>query len=269
MKKIAFLFVLVFGLTAGCDYIDDPIQGGEGGGGNPTDSLVQKVLVEDYTGHNCPNCPDAATEADNLKAIYGDQVVVVAVHAGFFAQPTSSLPTDFRTTAGEAMNSFFGFLSYPSGMVNRIGYPGQHVLNFQAWPPAVADALLQTPLVDLNIEADFTGNTITADVEVIYQTDLDGDYALVLWITEDGIIAPQKNGVETIPDYEHNHVLRTSLNSTWGDTISSGPVEVLNPYNKSYSTSWNAEWNEQNCHVVAFLYDMATFEVLQVEEISL
>lgn len=269
MKKIAFLFVLVFGLTAGCDYIDDPIQGGDGGGGNPTDSLVQKVLVEDYTGHKCPNCPDAATEAEDLKAIYGDQVVIVAVHAGFFASPSTGFETDFTTPEGDAMNGFFGFAAYPTGMVNRKGYPGQHVLNFQAWPPAVADALMDEPLADLNLTATLEGNIVTADVEVIYQSALDGAYAAVVWITEDGIIAPQVYVGQTIPDYEHNHVLRTSLNSTWGDTISSGPVEVLTPYNETYSTSWNAEWNEQNCHVVAFLYDMATFEVLQVEEISL
>ncbi len=269
MKKLLYLIFLSVGLTAGCDYVDDPIQDRNGGGPNPTDSLVQKVLVEDYTGHKCPNCPEAATLAEDLKTTYGDRVVVVAVHAGFFASTSPGFETDFTTPEGEAMNSFFGFTAYPSGMVNRKGYPSQHILNFQAWPPEVSDAISKEPPAKVNIKTDLSSSTVTTDIEVIYQTSLNGNYAVVVWITEDGIIAPQVHTGQTISDYEHNHVLRASLSSTWGDTISSGPVDVSTPYTTSYTATWNAGWNEQNCHVVAFLCDIDTYEVLQVEEIKL
>ena len=268
MKKFIYVLALIFGLTAGCDYIDDPIQ--EGGiGPIPTDSVVQKVLVEDYTGHKCPNCPDAATEAEDLKAIYGDRVVVVAIHAGFFSSPSPGFETDFRTPAGDAMNTFFGFAAYPAGLVNRIGYPSQHILNFQAWPPAVAVALEESPAAKIEVNADLSGSTLSTSVEIEYQAEVDGDYSLIVWITEDGIIAPQVYVGQTIPDYEHNHVLRTAITPTWGDVVSMGAVDLDSTYTKTFSSNWNNEWNEQNCHVVAFLYDQQTLQVVQVEEIKL
>lgn len=268
MNKNFYFILLALGLTAGCDYISDPIQ--EGGiGPTPTDSVVQKVLVEDYTGHKCPNCPDAAQEAENLKAIYGDRVVVVAVHAGFFASTSPGFETEFRTPAGEEMNTFFGFSAYPSGLVNRTGYPSQHILNFQAWPPAVAVEFNKTPIAKISLESSLSGATLNTEVAVEYQSEVDGNYAVVVWVTEDGIIAPQVYIGQTIPDYEHNHVLRASLNNTWGETISTGVVDLDSTYTKTYTSNWNNDWNEQNCHVVAFLYDLETYEVKQVEEIKL
>jgi thiol-disulfide isomerase/thioredoxin len=259
--------------VASCDYIDDPIQGG-GNNPNPTDSIVKKVLVEDYTGHKCPNCPAAAEEAENLKDLYGKQVVLIAVHAGFFATPSPGFDYDFRTPEGDDLNSFFGFTAYPSGMVDRTGYSGQHILNYQAWPPKVADELLQEPEVSIDLTASLNGNSIEADIEIESLTELDGSYYLVLAITEDSIIQPQVNqlpqgGTETLSDYRHNHVLRGHMNGTWGDEVISGNFPAGQTVTYSNSINLGSDWNENHLHVVAYLYDLSDYRVLQAEEVTL
>ena len=74
----------------------------------------KRVLLEDYTGHTCPNCPTAGKLARDLKDQYPDQLIVMAVHAGWFARtyPESGVAQlfdyDFRTSAGTEWDAFFG-----------------------------------------------------------------------------------------------------------------------------------------------------------------
>src|SRR6185503_2892836 len=68
-----------------------------------TDTTPQPriVLLEDYTGHKCGNCPSAATKAAELKTLYGDKVVVMALHVGDFAKTSGTIFSyDFRTVPG-------------------------------------------------------------------------------------------------------------------------------------------------------------------------
>ena len=58
----------------------------------------KKILLEDYTGHKCGNCPRAAEKAEELKEIYGDQLIPIAIHAGFFASDFGgNFTTDFTS----------------------------------------------------------------------------------------------------------------------------------------------------------------------------
>ena len=71
-------------------------------------SFVKKVLIEDYTGFTCGNCPYAHQEAARLHDEYGDNVIVMAVHASFYANPTTAHPYDFRTETATEWDRFFG-----------------------------------------------------------------------------------------------------------------------------------------------------------------
>ena len=80
----------------------------------------RKVLVEEFTGVRCVNCPAGASELDNLRGIYGDRLVVVSVHAGEFSPPFSDSRFDFRTPEGEALEKRLGApLGYPTAVINR------------------------------------------------------------------------------------------------------------------------------------------------------
>lgn len=239
----------------------------------------KRVLLEDYTGHTCVNCPDAALIAHNLKNNLGNKLVIIAVHAGWFANPTPTgdFTDDFRTETGNAWDATFGIsnVGNPNGLVNRKNYTsGEHILSPAAWSGAVMDALDEPVLIDLKIDNDYDTATrqLSTDVTIEFVETIDQNLNLIVVITESGIIAPQKNNnAETGPtpiiyDYEHNDMLRASVNSIWGTPVAA--IGTTNPVSvkKSFTHTLNQTYKAANCKVVAFVYDTDTKEVLQAAE---
>ena len=94
MKKI--IPYLFFGFVfASCEVIEGPYMSGNI---NPIDTsnnnYVKNILIEDFTGHLCKNCPDAASELDAIQAVYGSRIIGLAIHSGStFARPYPIDPT--------------------------------------------------------------------------------------------------------------------------------------------------------------------------------
>src|SRR5690625_4110708 len=78
----------------------------------------KKVVLEEFTGINCVFCPDGHTRAQTIKDQNPDDVILVNVHVGPFANPGSGQP-DFRTSFGTALANQSGLTGYPSGTINR------------------------------------------------------------------------------------------------------------------------------------------------------
>ncbi len=235
---------------------------------NPVDTtsnetVVQKALIEDFTGHGCSSCPQASTEIEVLQNFHGNKLIAIGVHSGSFAQPQTgtAFTTDFRTSYGNEIHDLFSPSGYPVGVINRRGYPGNALINYGYWSAELESVFSQTP------QAAITMNE--SDGQIIVEArstngDLDG-LKLVVCITENGIIDWQINGSEIQDDYIHNHVLRTHLNGTWGDEIS------LTTTNSTFTFDYTLEnnWVKENCHAIAYIYNITTYEIIQVEEIHL
>jgi hypothetical protein len=109
---------------------------------------------------------------------------------------------------------------------------------------------------------------------VVFEKELDRNLNLCIVLTENEVIAPQKNNnmnvgpTPDIMDYEHDNLLRGAVNTPWGVTISSiGEVMPIDTkITKSYKVILDEDWDPYKCMVVAFVYDQDTYEVLQVSE---
>jgi len=289
MKNYIKILVLLFTLGlfwASCDKITFPYTTG-GNGDNLTNDTVRKVLLEDFTGHTCVNCPQAHKIADDLEKLYGKQLVVVAIHAGFFSKPKAvPYDDDFRTNEGTDLYNFFGVQSAPIGMVNRIKQNnGGYLVDKGAFATEVSKQIDSLPIEpDLYIYLEPTFNTgdstVNLQTDVTFLTNLpSGKYNLCVMITESGIIAAQKNNdpamgnVPVIVDYQHNHMLRGMLTTTWGDEIMDGaPTDGLVVYKNYSNFKLGKDWNPKNCHIVAFVYlaDGAhEKEIIQAQEVEL
>lgn len=287
---IAFIF-------QSCDYVANPYESNSAGSIIDTSGLdsnlvhIRKVLVEDYTGHKCPNCPAAATAAEQLSATYGDSVVVIGIHAGFFSTPTTpsgapagSYLTDFRTPEGNAFDSptYFGVsaMGNPNGMINRRYYTPtttNHIIYHTSWAAEVANLLAMPPVADLRIVKTYNASTRIIEMNVISQflsdTLVSGNYNLVVLLTQDSIVDWQQNGSTHVPDYVHRHVLRTAISPTWGDVLTSGTITPHGLLGKNYSYTLPTAFlgkpcDPGNCHVVAFIYNTANYEIIQADEVK-
>lgn len=278
MKKnsIIFLFLFFSVVFYSCDKIEAPYK--QGGSTNPTDTAaVQKILLEEFTGHQCPNCPAGGKIAQQLKAIYGEKMILISVHAGEFAETNSSgyFTYDFKCPIGNELNTFFGIWGYPNGLVNRNGFDQNHIVSPAGWGTRIESIINQQPKIEIKLNN--TYNTANRNVETTVDAtilqELSGNYKISAYITEDSIVKPQQtqNDVEypsnIIESYVHRHVLRGSMNGTWGDTIFSQSLEEGTASQKIFNGTLNAAWNENHCYIVVFIYDVATNEIIQVEEL--
>ena len=271
-KFIILLTVVLVSFITACDVVEPPYVKY-----NPVDAKT-KLLLEDYTGHDCVNCPSAALKAHDLKEEYEDDLVIIAVHAGWFARPIPqepSLASDFRCDAGEAWYDFFKAFANPVGMVNRIeSSPGDYLIDWEEWELAVKHELQKEPEAGLTIENTFDESTRKLETTITTQfiTAQTDQFNLIVCVTQDSIIDGQKNnnsdiGPALIEDYVFMHMLRGSLNGDWGKLLTDDdPVKVGQDYTKTISYTFPEEWIEKDCHVVAFIYSAQTLTILQVEE---
>ena len=275
MKKISNLIILLAisaFLIPACDIVEEPylVPVSGGNGMDPGDN-IRKILLEDYTGQQCPNCPEAAEVAHDLKADYGEQLIILAVHAGIYSVPetTGDFTADYRTQVGTDLNNFYAFPGYPMGMVNRTEYGGSKIMLKDSWESAVAVQAELEAQAAISITPTYNSGSRKLDclLETEFLEDMDGTYNICAFISESGIISPQKTKTGINLTYEHNHVLRASMNGTWGDAVGTdGQAVAGSKMTNSYSFTLPAEWNAENCSVIAFVYNTTTTEIVQAEE---
>ncbi len=232
-------------------------------------TVFRKVLIEEYTGHRCTNCPDGHRELASLHERYGDSLVAIGIHAGTFALPMGDFTTDFRTEEGNTLYQDYTInqIGTPAAVVNRTQHGNAYPLSIPAWQPAIEEELTHDCVAAVQIINIFDAATqkLTAHTKTTLLNGYSGEVQLALYVIENGIVAPQKDGEEVISDYVHNHVLRGSLNGVYGTQLTT--PEEDGTYLKSYELDCSTNsWNISNCSVVAILMDAETREVLQVEQ---
>jgi hypothetical protein len=235
---------------------------------------IRKILLEDYTGHKCVNCPEASITAKSLEAANEGKVIVMAVHAGYYALPGSGEYTlDLRSEPSEEWNSEFGIISNPSGMVNRRVFGTSRVLGPDKWGDAIDEIITTAPDAQMLMKNtyDIDSRTLDSKVYTHFLNPLTGTYNIIVAVIEDSIIGAQKNNnaqVGPTPDwynYIFNDVMRGSLNGTWGELLTAS-VNTTSTYVGNFSTVLDAKINDENCYLLAIIYNESTKEVVQVEK---
>ncbi|HRH09993.1 MAG TPA: Omp28 family outer membrane lipoprotein [Bacteroidia bacterium] len=279
MNKLSFLALFVAIAFTACDKVKNPIQTSTGSttNNNNPSTLVRKVLLEDYTGHKCGNCPAAAIVAESLSEQYAGKVIPIAVHAGFFAKTTLQHPDSYTCTAGNEWDAGTGFgistAGNPNGMVNRKDFPGHGLIQKEdKWPTTVALALNDPYILGLTLKTTYDGGTrvLNTEVKAKFATTYTNNVKLQVIFVEDSVIGAQTDyskNPDFIPNYVFMHMLRGDLNGPWGANLKNTPIANndsvtvnLSPFNLG------SQYKDKNISVIAFAYDATTKEVLQVEK---
>ena len=287
--KNSILFISVFSLFVlfvSCDKVEGPFIESIPIDTTDTNSNIvkRKTLILDFTGHRCIGCPRSHRAIDQIVTSYGNKIIPIAIHTGFFAATTSSFPYDFRTNVGlffggdgATTSGYFEILETPAGTVNSLKKE-DCTTNYSSWS-SLASQYVNTNAL-LKIEITKTLSNSNQDVDVAVKTtaieSLSKNLRLVVFAIEDSIISKQVDAdakPQEIEHYVHKHVLRKALNGTWttgsqiGDVLRSGTFNKDEIINRNFNfTLAGTDWNHNHLHVVAFVFDNDTKEVLQVEE---
>ncbi|MBK8568289.1 MAG: Omp28-related outer membrane protein [Saprospiraceae bacterium] len=264
-------------LFSACEEVSPTVTGAMGGdtGGGPVEDQLRQVLIEEFTGVRCVQCPGGAIAIEELLGIHGERLVAVSIHAGDFSPPYNDSQYDFRTSEGtEIINFLERPAGYPSAVVNRKQFDGQFnlQLNQGDWAGSIASELEIVPKVRINIEPgyDQASRELTLKVTLFVDEAItDPDVHLSIMITESGIVDKQLTPAGLNTGYVHKHALRSMLTNWNGDPI----AEPLTPgaeIEKQYTFNLPEAWVAENCELVAFVSLAGTTkEVLQAHQVHL
>ena len=222
----------------------------EGGNVEPTGKTV---LIKDFTGARCVNCPAAAEYAHNLQhQLDEDHIIIMSVHAGYLAQPLGQFP-DFLTDEGTSW--YNNHDSNPLFSVDHVALTDGNTLSVEQIDAPVAAALEEEQAFEIVVTPQFDAATrqLQVGVQTVALNDLDGQFSITVCLVEDHII-----GWQTIPggvdkEYDFRNVFRGTLNGANGEEFESLHVNANDSFHFSYSTEINADYNADECYLMVYV----------------
>ena len=241
-------------------------------------SFTKKVLIEEFTAAWCGYCPWGAAIVEDI-VNDNDNVIPVAVHVrdGMSIDHSVFLETTYQSS------------SYPAGMVDRTPYDGVVSFNAGYFTYFSANQLLLEAECGLAMRSKVSGDIATIEVRAGFNTNLDGDYRLTVYLLEDGVTGsgygfdqinwdneePQSDFYEMgdpIVGYVHNHTLRAVLSGELGDPLDESVLTSGGEHIASYSIGIS-NYDKKKLSAVAFIQrigtDFTQHEVLNVQQVGI
>ena len=225
----------------------------------------RNVVLEEYTGIRCGQCPSGHMIANSIKDAHPEDVFLINIHVTNLAEPMGE-GSDLRTDWGSNLFGQTGISGLPGGTINRHVFPNHTSMSVTRsnWP-MLSEEILQMDAY-ANIAAKASINWETREAEITVQLYYTGDSPeevnfLNVVMLQDYIRAYQ-SGASSNPEqvdgnqYMHMHALRDMITGQWGDSITSTSTGsfVEKTYNYSIPDSVrDIPVDLENISFVAFL----------------
>lgn len=134
--------------------------------------FVKRSVVEEFTGTGCGFCPRGHVGMHNMRDLYGDQFVGIAMH-----QYNSSDPMYYTSYS-------LGFQGAPSCMVNR---SSGYLDPYDDLPKAFMASLKEMPLIDVSVEGAFSEDTAYVYAKASVESLVSGDYDIAYMLVADNL----------------------------------------------------------------------------------
>jgi hypothetical protein len=312
MKNFFYLFFVIIFSSYSCDKIETPIPPVFGNidwslypgdsneyldlynfsnpstNWNINTNSKKYILLEDYTGHKCTNCPQAANIAKNLENDTSLGVIVASIHASpteLFQQTDSEFNIDFTTISGTEYTTTIitegEFPGNPCGTINRkSGSPllNSHWYFSDSWADAVNSEFNNHSNLLANIQLQFNyfpatnGLFIHTETEIL--DNLSGDYHLIIYLVRNEVISPQEFNGYVDHHYHHHSVVSDNVNGTWGTRIVEGSASSGDKFYNDFSYQLpnpleDSTFEIGNVSLITYLCERNSFEVIQVNKTEL
>ena len=217
-------------------------------------NVKKNVLIEDFTGQMCVNCPNMAAVIDTLQSdsLIGDRVIAVAIHGGSLSLSSKIGSIGLATEVGEYYQKQNGVNAWPNAKVDRNG----SLVDEKKLAAKVLERINEPPYLAMDMENSFSESDSTVTVAVKLR-GMNEEVAgkLQLWVIESGLVK-----LQYMPDgstnykYVHNHVFRDTIpgNGIDGENFELSGVEEKTVV---HTFKLNKLWKAENVSVVAFTYN--------------
>lgn len=215
----------------------------------------QTLLIEEFTGERCPNCPPAATALHAyLEAQTPEQAArtsVICHHVGFY--------DDWLTCASSKPLTWYyndgGSTYAPAMMVNRTHIDssepgaamgmGRTAASLAKWYDPVFEGSSNYQLAN-TVKYSAEEKTLAVHV-VLTRAAAANAPRLTLYLTEDNIKAKSQSGAS---NFVHQHALRASNTANWGAKVANADWKD-NVYEYDYTFKVDDEWKPEDLKVVS------------------
>ncbi|MDE5797065.1 MAG: hypothetical protein K2H75_08125, partial [Muribaculaceae bacterium] len=258
---------------------------------------VRRVVLEEFTGKDCGNCPQGIVAIENLHKIYGDRFIPIAVKGYGGNDPLGMSVLDYA--------AFLGMSAAPSGRLNRgaIEYPMVSVngvysfsgagvydeagVEQKVWLDYANEIMAELAEADVKATAVYPDDsdelTITANVRwalntdnqsigvfaVLIENDLKGLQQNYMYTIEDPIFGEWGKGgiygTAWVANAPNDHVARATYGRTYNGTVGLIPSTlVAGETYEAVLTGTIPDFiqNRDKCQVAVMLIDNITGQVI-------
>ena len=256
---------------------------------NNTNTNVN-VLIENYSGHKCLNCPTANDVAFELETTNLGRIFSTSIHSG----PAGS--TVFQNTDGLLFSNDLtnlnglsiatqitdnSFIGLPMGTINRKPFNNQLFQSNINWQ-SNSNSILNANNLEVNLQA--KTNYFESTRGLFLHTEIDvlnaisDDLYQVVYLIEDSVISPQimpsnlgfPNNIDEL--YVQRNIMRGCIdNNPMGIQLTDiykvdkfGNVLTGDKFYVNYTYHLPNQYNPENMHLLIYVYNNATKEILQV-----
>lgn len=248
LRSLIFTILPALALTACSDYADQadrliPVD-------NDKLERNRNVLMIEFTGQMCVNCPTAHERIESYEKTFGENFIVVSIHGGTPQMGIDQGPMALGTPTGVEYNNLFGIESWPSAVIDwNSGNLGS---NYGKWLTTLVNRLAIPAEVDIDAKATFDGSeiTVTADMRSTQGT---ANANFLVWLTESDIVKFQLIPPSGTPNmnYVHNNVFRATLCGLRGDAVTVTSDHALT---ETRAIATKSDWVPANMDAVVFVY---------------
>lgn len=217
-------------------------------------NYLKRVLVEDYTGTWCGNCPRVSFALKRLFEQTSNAVAVGIHRVSSNPADANYDPFNFDTSELEAVVNISG---YPRALLNRM----------TRWTPLEQNNITQvinlTQGVNPKLGLAMSVVQINEQLQVQVKTQFSQNFSnlrLVVYVLENGLIYDQENyttffgGTNPIPNFVHDHVLRACLTPLMGEPIAENQSQVGQTFTRNFNVPLPANISDPSkIEIVAFI----------------
>jgi hypothetical protein len=240
---------------------------------------AKNVLIEEFTGVRCSNCPNGAIVLKNIQTANAPRVLVAKAHVGNYGIPIKT-DLDLRNPDATTLSSSLGMQTQPSAAVDRQLNTGtDYTFSINQVSGKVISQLAKPTPVNISLEklVNATLDTINLAATFIFTDTTSRKLAFNIYLLENKVITHQDSfdvvslSTLEIEEYEHEEVLRKSITPSF---IGTAFPDILQPIGKVYIRALQFPkpsnvLNLNNCTLLVFVHDVDTKEAIHCQQIHL